>query len=357
MTPGQIAAMFPGVPPGRFRAHRWREDVVTVGTIPADEVYRFTEGIYRKPWRAQLNRLIACGGHDLILSVGQVVPHEVTGMANHAKNLFVGCGGAEGINESHYLGAVYGMERIMGRADTPPRRLLDAALERFCADLPIVFALTVVGRAHPGEPADEHGLVTRGLFVGTGRDCFQKASQLSQQVNLTLLDEPPEKVVVYLNPGEYGSTWLGNKSIYRTRMAIADGGELIVLAPGVKSFGEDPAIDRLIRKYGYRPSAEIQRLVDANDDLRANLSAAAHLIHGSSEGRFRITYCPGGLTREEIEGAGYGYADLPSMSRIYNSDALKEGVNIVNGEMIYFISNPAVGLWADRERFHGPPRP
>lgn len=351
MTPDQIRSMFPGVPAELFRSHRWREDMLTVGTIPADEVARLTEGVYEKEWHAQLNRLIVEGGHDLILSIGQVVPHEVTGMANHAKNLFVGCGGAEGINQSHYIGAVYGMERIMGRADTPPRRLLNVALERFAQSLPLLFVLTVVGWAKPGEPADENGLVTRGLFIGTGLDCFHRASALSQQVNLTLLDSPVRKIVVHLDPGEYQSTWLGNKSIYRTRMAMADGGELIVMAPGVRGFGEDPSIDGLIRAYGYRKSEEIQRLVQEHDALKANLSAAAHLIHGSSEGRFRVTYCPGHLTREEIEGVGYAYGDLSAMLSRYTPSALTEGWNRLDDEEIYFISNPAVGLWAHNKRF------
>jgi nickel-dependent lactate racemase len=325
--------------------------VRTVGVIDPDEVSRMCEGVYEKEWKAQLNRRILEGEHDLILSIGQVVPHEVTGMANHAKNLFVGCGGAEGINESHYLGAVYGMERIMGRADTPPRRLLNAALERFCREVPLVFVLTVVGRAKPGEPADEYGLVTRGLFAGTGTDCFYQAAALALQVNFTMLKEPIRKAVVRLDPGEYQSAWLGNKAIYRTRMAMADDGELIILAPGLKRFGEDPAIDRLIRAYGYRPTSVILPLAEERDDLRANLSAAAHLIHGSSEGRFRITYCPGGLTKEEIEGVGYDYADLAETLQTYDPARLSDGWNEVSGEAVYYVSNPAVGLWAYEGRF------
>jgi nickel-dependent lactate racemase len=347
MTPGQIAGMFGGVPHDRFRVHRWREDVETVGILSGEDVCRMTDGVYDKPWEAQLNRLLSHGGHDLILSIGQIVPHEVTGMANHAKNLFVGCGGPKAINTSHYIGAMYGMEKIMGRANTPPRRLLNAALERFTPDSPIVFVLTVVGRAMAGETADLHGLVTRGLFIGTGMDVFYQAVALSQEINITRLDRPIQKAVVYLNPGEYGSTWLGNKAIYRTRMAMADGGDLIVLALGVKTFGEDPQIDRLIRKYGYRPSAMVQRLVEENEDLQANLSAAAHLIHGSSEGRFTITYCPGGLSREEIESVGYRYASLETMQSRIDPKGLREGWNRVGGEEIYYISNPAVGLWTD----------
>ncbi len=345
MPDWQIAKMYAGVPRSLFRDHDWRNDVVTIGTLPAEFVRTATEGIYDKPWPAQLNKLVWHGGHDLILSIGQVVPHEVAGMANGAKNLFIGTGGADGINESHFIGAAYGMERMMGRADTPVRRLLDEAQKRFCAHLPIVYVLTVVGAQADGS------LVTRGLFVGDGPECFALAAKLSLEVNFRLLDEEMAKVVVLLDPEEFHTTWLGNKSVYRTRMAIADRGELVVLAPGLKGFGEDPEIDRLIRKYGYRTTPEVMRFVGENEDLRANLSAAAHLIHGSSEGRFSVTYCPGHVSRAEIEGVGYRYADLAETTRRYDPAKLKDGWNDVAGERVFFISNPALGLWAYRGRF------
>jgi nickel-dependent lactate racemase len=279
------------------------------------------------------------------LSIGQVVPHEVIGMANYNKNVFVGTGGADGINKSHYLGAVYGMERMMGRADTPVRRVLNYASENFARHLPIVYVLTVVAKNDAGE------LVTRGLFVGDDAECFEKASELSLKVNFVMLDRPIRKTVVYLDPTEYKSTWLGNKSVYRTRMALADGGELIVRAPGVKEFGEDPAIDKLIRKYGYVGTPAVLQAVEENADLAGNLSAAAHLIHGSSEGRFSITYCPGHLTREEVEGVNFRYASLAEMTRRYDPAKLKDGYNTVGGEEIFYIPNPALGLWAYRGRF------
>jgi len=241
----------------------------------------------------------------------------------------------------------------MGRADTPVRRILNEALQRFCGHLPIVFVLTVVGKARAGEVGDHAGLVTRGVFVGSGLDGFAEAAALSQQVNFEQLDEAPRKVVCYLDPEEFHSTWLGNKSIYRTRMAIADRGELVVLAPGVKGFGEDPGIDRLIRRYGYRTTPQIMAAIEANPDLAGSLSAAAHLIHGSSEGRFTVTYCPGHLTRAEVEGVGYAYGDLAEMTRRYDPAKLHDGWNDVAGERIFYVSNPALGLWAHRSRFSG----
>jgi nickel-dependent lactate racemase len=345
MTEKEISEMYKGVPKDLFRVHDWRKDVVTVGTVPSEFVSQITEGKLTYSWPAQLNKLVINGGHDLILSVGQVVPHEVVGMANYNKNLFVGTGGPEGINKSHFVGAVYGMERMMGKADTSVSKLLNYASENFIKQLPVVYVQTVIGRDEAGK------LVIRGLFIGDDYEVFRLAAELSLKVNFTVLDKPIKKAVVYLDPAEFKSTWLGNKSIYRTRMAMADNGELIILAPGLKEFGEDKEIDRLIRKYGYRGTPATLESVDKNAELKNNLSAAAHLIHGSSEGRFSITYCPGNLTRAEIESVNFRYADLKTMLKKYDPSKLREGVNkLADGEEIYYISNPAVGLWASKDK-------
>lgn len=346
MTEQEIRKMFGNVPLNLFRTHDWRNDVVTLGEVPAEFVRRQSEGKFDTPWKAQVNRLLVEGSFDLILSIGQIVPHEVIGMAGYNKNVFVGTGGPEGINKSHFLGAVYGMERIMGRADNPVRRVLNYASRHFARHLPIVYVLTVVAQGDDGR------LSVRGLYVGDDEECFHLAAALSLKVNFKMLDEPLRKVVVFLDPGEFKSTWLGNKSVYRTRMAIADGGELIVLAPGLKEFGEDRRIDALIRKYGYVGTPKVLALVQEQEELRNNLSAAAHLIHGSSEGRFSITYCPGSLTKREIESVNFRFADLGQMAKRYNPDTLKDGFNTLpDGEEIFYISNPALGLWAYRGRF------
>ena len=346
MTESEIIKMFGETPLDLFRAHNWREDLETLGRVPAEFVKEVSEGKVEYDWPAQVNQLLVKGEHDLILSIGQVVPHEVVGMANYNKNVFVGTGGVEGINKSHFLGAAYGMERMMGRANTPVRKVLNYASENYATHLPIVYVQTVVGRGTDGK------LQVKGLFIGDDEECFQLAADLSLKVNFEMLNKPLKKIVVYLDPEEFKSTWLGNKSIYRTRMAIDNEGELTVLAPGLKEFGEDREIDKLIRKYGYLTTPEILKLTDENEDLRNNLSAAAHLIHGSSENRFKITYCPGQLSKEEIEGVNFSYANLQDTMKKYDPNRLKDGFNTLpNGEEIYYISNPALGLWAYKERF------
>ncbi len=344
MSSAEMNDMFPGVPRGLFHVHDWRIDIRSLGTVPSGFINQISGGRINYEWPAQVNKLLVEENFDLILSIGQVVPHEVSGMANYNKNIFIGAGGADAINKSHYLGAVYGMENMMGKTDNPVRQVLDYASDNLSDPLPeIVYVLTVIGK-------DEYGKqVVRGLFIGNNKTCFIHASELSRRVNIELLDTPIKKGVVYLDPSEYKSTWLGNKAIYRTRMAMADGGELIILAPGLKTFGEDREIDRLIRKFGYRGTPATLDAVHLHPELQNNLSAAAHLIHGSSEERFKITYCPGKLTEKEILSVHFNYSNLNEMIQRYDPGILKDGINhMPGGEEIYFIPNPALGLWAVR---------
>jgi nickel-dependent lactate racemase len=290
--------------------------------------------------------------YDLIISIGQVVPHEVVGMANYSKNIFVGCGGNTMINQSHMLGAFYGMERIMGRDFSPVRKVLDYAEENFIKDIPLNYILTVTTEK-------DCEVEIHGLFIGRSRSNFEEAVALSQEKNLNYVDEPFTKAVVYLDEREFKSTWLGNKAVYRTKMAMAQDGELIILAPGVRKFGEDERNDELIRKYGYVGRKKVLEMC-ANtdnkdyDDLRRNLSVAAHLIHGSSDGKFSITYAVEKLTQEEVEGASFKYASLEEMLKIYDPAKLEDGWSVLeSGEKIYYISNPALGLWATKEAIFG----
>ncbi|MEA1887594.1 MAG: lactate racemase domain-containing protein, partial [Bacteroidota bacterium] len=304
MTANEINRMYKGVPHKLFKVHNCRQDVITLGKIPASYIKEASEGKLTYDWPLQVNKLIPDHAGSLIISVGQVVPHEVTGMANYNKNIFIGCGGYEAINKSHYLSAVYGIERLMGKAINPVRELINRGVNLFAKQLNILYVLTVIGTGSDGMPA------MKGLFIGSDNECFSKASSLSARLNIKVIEKPPEKIVTFLSPSEYRSTWLGNKAIYRTRMAIARNGELIIIAPGVKEFGEDKTIDRLIRKYGYLTSDEMIPLVERNADLQENLAAAAHLIHGSPENKFSVRYCTNKMNKYEIKNVGYDYSTI-----------------------------------------------
>ncbi len=339
MTKEEWIAFFgEGVPFEKMIVHNWRTDVVKLGEVPATFVSEVSEGLVKDKIDVEVNRRLTDKSYDLIISIGQVVPHEVVGMANYSKNIFVGCGGSSMINSSHMLGAFYGMERIMGKDFSPVRRVFDYAEENFLKDIPLLYVLTAT--TNKGDSVTVHG-----LYIGRERANFEAAVSASQKVNLTHVPERMKKVVVYLDPREFKSTWLGNKAVYRTRMAIADGGELIVLAPGVAHFGEDDENDRLIRKYGYVGRENVLKLVEENEDLKGNLSVAAHLIHGSSDGRFTIRYATKLLSEEEVTGAAFAYAPYDEMAKKYDPAKLTDGWCTVDGEEIFYISNPALGLW------------
>ncbi len=340
MTERECEVFFEGkVPFEKLIVHNWRRDVVKIGEVPSEFVSEVSEGLVTDKIDVEVNKRIVSGEYDEIVSIGQVVPHEVVGMANYSKNIFVGCGGSSMINSSHMLGAFYGLERIMGRDFSPVRRVFDYAETHFLASVPLTYILTVT--TNSGDVTNIHN-----TYIGRDRGQFESAVRDSQNRNFIRVEKPLEKVVVYLDPREFHSTWLGNKAVYRTRMAIADGGELIILAPGVDKFGEDDENDRLIRKYGYVGRENVLRLVKESDELKSNLSVAAHLIHGSSDGRFSVTYCTRLLTKDEVEGAAFRYAPCDEMMKKYDPKKLKDGYNDVGGEKIYYISNPALGLWS-----------
>jgi nickel-dependent lactate racemase len=345
MTKAECEEMFGDIPFEKFIYHNWREDVVSIGEVPKAFLVEVSEGLWQNAINVEINKLIMDPSYDLVISIGQIVPHEVVGIANHSKNLFVGCGGKNIINQSHMLGAVYGMERMMGKDHTPVRKVLDYAMTHLLNQRPVLFVLTVT--TAPGGKTQTHG-----LFISESRKGFELGIELAQQKNLDFLDRPIKKCVVYLEPKEFKSTWLGNKAVYRTRMAIADGGELIVLAPGITKFGEDKKNDELIRKYGYQGRLKVLELFNKTQELKDNMGITAHLIHGSSDGRFTVTYAVKNITKEEIESVHFKAADYDEVIKRYSPDHLKYGWNVLpDGEEIYYIPNPALGLWIDKNRF------
>lgn len=347
VTREEADIMFGDIPYEALQYHNWRTDVVRLGTVPGDYLARLSDGLWTESIDVEIDRRVLDPSYDLIISMGQVVPHEVVGMGNYTKNLFVGVGGSDMINKSHMLGAIYGLERIIGRDHTPVRDLYDYALKHFLSDRKILFVQTVC-------TASEGAIHTHGLFIGEDRDTFEAAVALALRTNVTFVDTGIRKCVAYLDPLEFRSTWVGNKAIYRTRKAMADGGELIILAPGVQTFGEDSVIDQLLRKYGYCGSAKVlAHLKDpACEDLRNMQSVSAHIIHSSVDGRFRITYAVARDMVEPVKGIGYNAMDIEEALRLYNPDRLSPGYQTMpDGEEIYFIPNPAIGLWINRETF------
>jgi nickel-dependent lactate racemase len=349
-TPEQNKWMFGSIPEERIHAHDWRNGSRVIGEVPAEFVKDISNG--KADWAipVSLNTMLLDGEWDLIINVGHIVPHEVLGFANHNKNYFIGLGGKEMICASHMMAACCGIENNLGNTTTPLRACYNKAQKDYLSDLPDFFFQVVMAYN------DEGKLVHTGVFVGDNVDTYKAGAKASREQNITIVP-PLKKVVAVMQGDEFYSTWVANKAIYRTRMAMADGGELLIIAPGLERFGEQEEVDKLIRKYGYSGTEKVMKLWrECPEDgvLKDLTHGTAHLIHGSSEGRFTITYAPGKLSEEDVRSVNFNYADLEETLKRYNPDTLKNGFNTMpDGEEIYFISTPSAGLWSTEEKLSG----
>jgi nickel-dependent lactate racemase len=344
-TREENAWMFGSIPNERIHAHDWRNGCTRVGTIPASLVKEKTGGLADWEIPVDLNTMLMNEKWDLIINVGHVVPHEVLGFANHNKNYFIGLGGKDTICAAHLASATYGIEKNLGCLVTPTRACFNWAEDKFLGHLPDVYLQVVMQRDANNK------LVHSGVYVGDDVETYLQAARRSKAQNITVFDEPIKKVVAVMQADEFRSTWVANKAVYRTRMAMADGGELLILAPGLERFGEQADVDAFIRKYGYCGTPKCMNMYKDNADMQDLAHATAHLLHGSSEGRFTIRYAPGHLTADEIEGVNFEYADLNEMLKRYDPAKMKEGWNTMpDGERVFYISTPSAGLWATRAK-------
>lgn len=342
----ELDMMYQGIPHDIFKCHDWKNDTIRIGTIPSEIIKELTDGLVDFPLHCEINKTLVEGRWDQIISVGQLVPHELIGIANFNKNVFIGVGGKDIIDKTHFIGALYGAEKMMGHISSPVRKVLNYMGENFTKHLPVSYILTVRG------VDSNKQIVTRGIYAGDDEECYLKGAVLCQKVNIKHLKKEYKKVVAYLDPEEFKSTWVGNKAIHRTRMAIARGGELIILCPGINTFGEDPANDLLIRKYGYQNREILLKAIRENSDLANNLATASALIVSSTENRFTVTYAAKKMSRKEIESVHCNYADYEEIVKKYNPAELTEGENTMqDGEEIFYVSNPAQGLWTEINRF------
>ena len=336
------------IPDSCYLVHHWQTDTVKLGVVPASYNAEISDGLFPEDIEVEVNHNLVDGGYDLIVSVGQVVPHEVVGMANYSKNIFVGLGGRSMINKSHMLSAICGMEKALGVMNSPARKLYDYAQQHFLdGKFPLVFIQTVTKEDAEGK------VQLRGVFIGDSRKPFENACALSQKLNITYLDRPAKKVVAYLDPKELKTTWVGNKGVYRCRMIVADGGELLLLAPGIQAFGENEEMDEMTRTLGYTGTKRVLGLYRQGKVFEGKLMSAAHLMQGSSEGRFTITYAtdPKLMSQAEINGVGYEWMDYNEAVKKYDPAKLKDGWNVLpDGEEIYYVPTPALGLWKLKEQ-------
>lgn len=343
MTEEELHEMFGDkIPMDAYLVHDFRKTITKVGVVPGKFLNEISEGLFTEDVHVSINPELLDKSYDAILSIGQVVPHEIAGMANYTKNIVVGCGGGELINVSHFLGVFWELDRILGRDINPVRKLFDYIQDNLLCKIPFTFIQTVMAQID-GEDC------YKGVYIGQGREPYNMAVNLSKKVNFNLVDRPIDKCVVWMDPHSYHSTWVTNKAIYRTQLAVKPGGEIIIIAPGVHTFGENDLADGIIRKYGYTPRDKMLELRKTEPTLRDNLSLAGHLIHGCPEG-IRVTYCTDKLSREEVEKANFGYMSVEEALAKYPCQNWKTGWQKANdGNEVYFVANAALGLWCCEE--------
>ena len=348
-TPEQNKWMFGSVPEEKIHVHDWRSGSTVIGEVPSSFVKEVSGGKVDWAIPVSLDNFLLNGKWDLVLNVGHVVPHEVLGFANHNKNYFIGLGGKDMICASHLMAACCGIENNLGTLTTPLRKCFNKAEEDYLGFLPDAYFEVVMAYN------DEGKLVHTGVYAGDDVETYLEAARASQKQNITVVP-PLKKIVAVMQGDEFYSTWVANKAIYRTRKALAQDGELLIIAPGLERFGEQPEIDAIIRKYGYSGTENVMRLYREcpdDGDLKNFAVGTAHLIHGSSEGRFKITYAPGKMSQKDIESVCFNYADINETLKRYNPAELKNGFNTMpDGEEIYFISTPSAGLWSTADRLN-----
>ena len=338
-TEEQNKKVFGSIPESRILKHDSVNDVRKIGEIPADYVKKVTSGAADWKIPIELNTILLTTEWDMIINIGHVVPHEVLGFASHNKNVFIGLGGDSTISSTHIASACCGIENILGSIISPIRECLNKAEKEFLGNLALVYIQLVMALNEKGK------LVHTGFYCGNDLETYLLAAEQSKQENIIKVP-PLKKIVAVMDKDEFESTWVANKAIYRTRKALANNGELIIIAPGLKRFGENREADKIIREYGYSGTAKIIENWKKDKKLQDMAHVTAHLIHGSSDQRFKIYYAPGYLTKKDIESVNYNYLDLSETLKKYPIEKMKYGFNIMDdGEEIYFINSPASGLW------------
>jgi nickel-dependent lactate racemase len=317
--------------------HHWdrESELTTLGTIGADVIARETGGLLNESVKIRLNARLAPGQYDVVLVLGATVPHEVAGFAGGAKYFFPGVAGPDLTHLTHWLGALATIERVIGRVETPTRRLIEAAAG--FVSTPAIAFTTVATR-------DASGLKTRALFTGDLKETVRRAAEISQQVHVRYTGRRYKRVVAILDE-HYDELWVGGKASYKLGSIIERGGELIIYAPQLSAISLTHGA--LIEKYGYAPLERVRDMVEGSDELRANLCVAAHLAHVAYAGdkgddgvvvpRYRITLAAN-LPEETCRRVNLGYLDVRTFDpRSFRDDA--DTLTVENaGRDLYLVS-------------------
>ena len=260
---------------GQIFDHEWMNPrkLVSIGVLDPARVDAITGGLFHRAIDLKVNFLLAPGSYDTVLIFGTTVPHEVAGFSGGAKYFFPGVSGPDLTHLTHWLGALAGIENTIGRIETPPRHLFEAAADYVPAS---VISLSSVVTRRDGR------MRTHALFCGECRQAVRQAAAVSRKVHIRYTGRKYRRVVALLD-SHLHDLWVGGKASYRLGGIVEEGGELIIYAPHVVEISD--VHGELIKRFGYAPLEKIRQFVEQSEELRQNLCVAAHLAHVSYAGR------------------------------------------------------------------------
>jgi nickel-dependent lactate racemase len=300
--------------------HAWDkpESLVTLGELSGERIAQLSGGLMHDAVPVKLNSLLAPGVYDLVLVFGATMPHEVAGFAGGAKYFFPGVAGPELTHMTHWLGAMAQIENVIGRVETPTRRVIEAAAE--FVRTPVISFTSVSTR-------DETGFHTFALFAGDIRKAMRRGAEISRQIHIKYTGRKYRTVIALLDT-HYDEMWVGGKASYKLGGIVEEGGELIIYAPHLNQLSATHG--KLIEKYGYAPLEAVREMVEGSPELRANLAIAAHLAHVAYSGsrnaegrvvpRYRITLASA-VPEEVCRRVNLGYMDPRTFHRAkYEND-------------------------------------
>jgi nickel-dependent lactate racemase len=315
--------------------HQWNnpQALVTLGTIPADELAELSNGMLSVPVPVRLNRLVL--EYDHLLVCGPVFPHEVVGFSGGNKYFFPGIAGREIIDVTHWLGALITSYSLIGQTDTAVRRVIDRAAQLI--------------------PTPRHALCSvigidgsvQGVFCGAPEEAWRSAAALSAQVHVRCVERPYQRVLSVLPP-MYTELWVGSKGMYKLEPVVAEGGEVILYAPHLREIST--VHGAILREIGYHVRDYFVKQWDRFKHYPwAVLAHSTHLRgigsydadSGRERPRIQVTLATG-IPEEICRAVNLGYRDPARLDpQRWQAEAGPETLVVPRaGEYLYRLATP-----------------
>lgn len=345
LSPAERAELLPTIPADSFQATANLRQL-PVGEIPADVVREACGGLIEDPLPLTLPALFNAETWDGVVNLEAVVPNDLLGFTGPPQNRWLGLAGREFLNAASRIALLSGWENNIANLVAPLRQCLFWA-DKNCwpANLPRLDIAVVWGDNFRNERSPI------GFYAGVGEEAYLQAALLSRQHNVTVVEEGLQRVVAFFPGLRFASLWDVQQLLPRLAMCLADGGELILLAPGIERLAADDAPLAVYRRTGYLGAAELRERQRTDPELGNEPWLATHLLNGSTNGRSKIYHALDGIDAETLRALNLWPMELEETLFRYRPAKAKAGWNITNeGEKFFFIPDPTAGLWSTKKR-------